>query len=592
MGGLRPRALLRLQRLGQRPAHAGGRRPPGGRQPRRPPGRRGRAGLAGGHLPPPHQAGGSAAHGGGRGGLAGAAFAAGMQSASAAERYSRRNRRPRPRSLARRGPLLPDDADLLRERRAPPRARVHDGHRRRARPLAPAAGRGRHVPHRHRRARPEGPAGGRGQRRHARRSGPTDAPSASRPRGGCSTSPTTTSSAPPSPATTAPSQAAAGLLRRRRHRARHLPGPVLRGLRGVLHRRRAGRRRPVPDPRAPGRAVRGGELLLPPLSRFEDRLLEWYEAPPRRHRARAAGATRCSASSSAGLLDFSISRTSLTWGIPLPWDERHVTYVWFDALTNYITAVGLRQPTTSEFEQWWPAMPPHRQGHPALPLRVLAGDAAVGRPRAAEGLARPRLAAGRRREDEQDVGATRSPRPTSSPTSASTASATTSWPTCPSAPTATSLRGDQSPATTPTWPTTSATCSAASPRWSARSAAASARPRRPTARWPQAAADAYAATRAGVGRRAAERGAGRHVAAHPRHQRPPRGQRAVEGRARPGVDRVLGDALEALRIVARARLPGHPGRRPDHLGAHRAARATSPTSGCPALRPGAATPAG
>ena len=41
-----------------------------------------------------------------------------------------------------------------------------------------------------------------------------------------------------------------------------------------------------------------------------------------------------------GLLDFSISRTSFSWGIPLPWDDRHITYVWFDALANYITAVG------------------------------------------------------------------------------------------------------------------------------------------------------------------------------------------------------------------------------------------------------------
>ncbi len=42
----------------------------------------------------------------------------------------------------------------------------------------------------------------------------------------------------------------------------------------------------------------------------------------------------------SGLRDFSISRTSVTWGIPLPWDPKHVTYVWFDALTNYLSAVG------------------------------------------------------------------------------------------------------------------------------------------------------------------------------------------------------------------------------------------------------------
>ena len=42
----------------------------------------------------------------------------------------------------------------------------------------------------------------------------------------------------------------------------------------------------------------------------------------------------------AGLKDFSISRTSFDWGVPLPWDPKHVCYVWFDALTNYITAAG------------------------------------------------------------------------------------------------------------------------------------------------------------------------------------------------------------------------------------------------------------
>ena len=41
-----------------------------------------------------------------------------------------------------------------------------------------------------------------------------------------------------------------------------------------------------------------------------------------------------------GLEDFSISRTSITWGVPVPWDPAHVSYVWYDALINYATAVG------------------------------------------------------------------------------------------------------------------------------------------------------------------------------------------------------------------------------------------------------------
>ena len=59
-----------------------------------------------------------------------------------------------------------------------------------------------------------------------------------------------------------------------------------------------------------------------------------------------------------GLKDLSISRTSFDWGIPLPFDEKHVTYVWFDALINYLTAVGYGQPgdeAAADFEKRWPA---------------------------------------------------------------------------------------------------------------------------------------------------------------------------------------------------------------------------------------------
>ncbi len=55
-----------------------------------------------------------------------------------------------------------------------------------------------------------------------------------------------------------------------------------------------------------------------------------------------------------GLRDFSVSRTSLKWGIPLPWDPGHVAYVWFDALANYLTAVGFGT-DPAEFDKWWPA---------------------------------------------------------------------------------------------------------------------------------------------------------------------------------------------------------------------------------------------
>ena len=52
---------------------------------------------------------------------------------------------------------------------------------------------------------------------------------------------------------------------------------------------------------------------------------------------------------------FSISRTSITWGVPIPWDPRHVTYVWYDALINYATAIGYGQDDV-RFATWWPAV--------------------------------------------------------------------------------------------------------------------------------------------------------------------------------------------------------------------------------------------
>jgi methionyl-tRNA synthetase len=53
-----------------------------------------------------------------------------------------------------------------------------------------------------------------------------------------------------------------------------------------------------------------------------------------------------------GLNDFSVSRKTLTWGIPLPWDPSHVAYVWFDALANYITAVGYGTDEKAFAENW------------------------------------------------------------------------------------------------------------------------------------------------------------------------------------------------------------------------------------------------
>ena len=56
-----------------------------------------------------------------------------------------------------------------------------------------------------------------------------------------------------------------------------------------------------------------------------------------------------------GLLDLSVSRTTFKWGIPVPGDEDHIMYVWLDALTNYITAVGFPNDDQETFQKFWPA---------------------------------------------------------------------------------------------------------------------------------------------------------------------------------------------------------------------------------------------
>jgi methionyl-tRNA synthetase len=93
------------------------------------------------------------------------------------------------------------------------------------------------------------------------------------------------------------------------------------------------------------------------LSAFQDELLEHY----RRNPGFIQPETRRNEVMSfveAGLKDLSISRTTFEWGVPLPFDEGHVTYVWIDALLNYVTAVGYgsSDPDLSDrFARYWPA---------------------------------------------------------------------------------------------------------------------------------------------------------------------------------------------------------------------------------------------
>lgn len=89
------------------------------------------------------------------------------------------------------------------------------------------------------------------------------------------------------------------------------------------------------------------------MSAFQDRLLALYNERPDFIQP-ASARNEVIAFVQQGLEDLSISRTSFDWGIPIPWDSSHVTYVWFDALLNYATAVGYGV-NEAEFKHRWPA---------------------------------------------------------------------------------------------------------------------------------------------------------------------------------------------------------------------------------------------
>jgi len=90
------------------------------------------------------------------------------------------------------------------------------------------------------------------------------------------------------------------------------------------------------------------------LSAFQQPLIDWYEANadvvlPESKRNEALSFIR------GGLNDISITRTSIDWGVRVPWDESHVFYVWYDALINYVTAIGYGE-DQERFDAWWPSV--------------------------------------------------------------------------------------------------------------------------------------------------------------------------------------------------------------------------------------------
>jgi methionyl-tRNA synthetase len=91
------------------------------------------------------------------------------------------------------------------------------------------------------------------------------------------------------------------------------------------------------------------------LSAWQDRLLAYYEANPDAVAPRG-GRNEVISFVKGGLKDLSISRTSFSWGIPVPGNSKHVIYVWLDALTNYLTALGYPDEDSSEFAMFWPTV--------------------------------------------------------------------------------------------------------------------------------------------------------------------------------------------------------------------------------------------
>ena len=110
---------------------------------------------------------------------------------------------------------------------------------------------------------------------------------------------------------------------------------------------------PCPDCGRPTETVHEENYYFK-LSAFENKLIKLYtEQPdfirPETRRNEVISFVR------SGLRDLSISRSTFSWGIPVPDDPKHVVYVWMDALANYITALGYGQKDTSKFEKYWPA---------------------------------------------------------------------------------------------------------------------------------------------------------------------------------------------------------------------------------------------
>ena len=91
------------------------------------------------------------------------------------------------------------------------------------------------------------------------------------------------------------------------------------------------------------------------MSKYADRLVQYYEEHPEFIQPESRKNEMLNNFIKPGLEDLAVSRTTFSWGIPLKNDPKHVVYVWIDALSNYITALGYGSEDDSLFQKYWPA---------------------------------------------------------------------------------------------------------------------------------------------------------------------------------------------------------------------------------------------
>lgn len=91
------------------------------------------------------------------------------------------------------------------------------------------------------------------------------------------------------------------------------------------------------------------------LSKYQDKLLDYYKEHPEFLEPISRKNEMINNFFNKGLEDLCVSRTTIDWGIPVPFDPKHTIYVWIDALTNYISALGYLSDDDSKLKEFWPA---------------------------------------------------------------------------------------------------------------------------------------------------------------------------------------------------------------------------------------------